>query len=603
MAITAPIESAGSRVALAAEQIRAVAPCEPARPVWLVLHEAHDAEGAAWAQALERGWQRTAPGDATCPQVLALSSLVLRMRSSWVLRVDASGTRCRLRLANGRVLDDTVLAGVVNRLGPVNPASAEAEACYQASEWSALLLAWLHGLRCTVINRPRPVDPHPQLHEHAWWRQAAAQAGLGVEPDAAPGASTRPADASEAAYLIVDQQVVPDGAQPASCWNADAALQRALRRMARLSGCDLLSVHGAVNAQGHWHFRHADPHPSVRGFGVAGEDALVRCLRAGPVEATDATEDPPTWQRPSAAARRAGLVAVLGRDTEGPCHLLLAALKRLGAPAVVLDQRRLGPPEAAWFNGLRDQDGHRARLDRLHGLYLRPADTRALGLPAAAEATAAAHSQAWSAFAEWAPLTVVNRLSAMVSNSSKPLQSQVLVALGFAIPPMLLTTHPEAVSAFEAEHGPLVFKSASGVRSIVRPLDAVARARLERVRHAPTLFQKRLHGTNLRVHVVGEAVFATEIDSGALDYRYAGRQGPAAELRATRLPLDLEGRCRRAAEQLGLRFAGLDLMLADDGQVYCFEVNPSPGYSWYEDATGQDISGSLAALLSGREEG
>ena len=602
MANTAPVEADRAAAAPAAGWHPPTAPRVSEGPVWLVLHDAHDPDGPALAQALERGWQRTArgtPGSARRPQVLALSPLALRMRSRWALRVESGGTRCRLQLADGQVLDDTALAGVVNRLGPAHPGGTDAEAAYQASEWSALWLAWLHGLRCRVINRPRPVDPHPQLHDGVWWRQLALLAGLRVWPDTALGAADGSTGGCPASALIVGQEVMYSAPVNAAGALEDVALRRALRRMAELSGSDLLAVHGVLDGQGLWHFRHAEPHPALHAFGEAGVNLLVRALQAGSVGLPGSAALPPAWPRPAATARRAGLVAVLGRETEGPCHLLLQALKRQGTPAVMLDQRRLGPPDAAWFNRLRDEGGRPVRLDRLHGLYLRPADTRALGLGAADAAKAAEHTQAWSACAEWAPVTVVNRLSAMVSNSSKPLQSQVLASLGFAIPPMLLTTRPEAVSAFEAEHGPLVFKSASGVRSIVRPLDAVAWARLEHVRHAPTLFQKRLRGTNLRVHVVGEAVFATEIDSGAIDYRYAGRQGPAAELRATRLPIELEGCCRRAAEHLGLRFAGLDLMLADDGQVYCFEVNPSPGYSWYEDATGQDISGALAALLSG----
>lgn len=600
MAMTAAAEARCARGSLAMGSPPSATPHASNAPVWLVLHAADDPDGPALAKALERGWQPAVCGshraEAQQPRVLALSPLALRMRSHWALRVAPDGTHTRLRLANGQVLDDTALTGVVNRLGPVQHTGSDAESAYQASEWSALWLAWLHGLRCPVINRPRPADPYPQCHDNHWWRQRARQVGLRV--DSNPGVTDPTIHTAD--WLVIGQQITPVAPSDAPREAPDPALRSALCRLASIAGCDLLAVHGAMDGQGRWYFRYANAQPALRTLGEKGVAQLTRALQSVNVGSTGSAIEPPVWQRPPPATHRAGVVAVLGRATEGPCHLLLQALKRQGAQAVILDQRRLGPPEAAWFNSLRDQSGGAVRWERLNGLYLRPSDPRTLGLGTAETATAAAHTQAWSACAEWLPVTVVNRLSAMVSNSSKPLQSQVLAALGFAVPPMLLTTCPEAVSAFEAEHGPLVFKSASGVRSIVRPLDASARARLDHVRHSPTLFQKRLHGTNLRVHVVGEAVFATEIDSGAIDYRYAGRDGPAAELRAIELPLDLEGLCRRAAEHLGLHFAGLDLMLADDGQVYCFEVNPSPGYSWFEDATGQDISGALAALLSGR---
>lgn len=302
-------------------------------------------------------------------------------------------------------------------------------------------------------------------------------------------------------------------------------------------------------------------------------------------------------------------VAVIGRANEEPCRLLIQALLQQHIPVLVLDQ--LARPRAPTHWGLATDgslvghtvlDGVQHALQDLAGLYLRPADDRRLGLPdAAAEQAAQGWTQAWVEIAELARCRVANRVSAMASNGSKPLQSQCLAALGFAVPPMLQSNDPEAVLAFEAQHGALIYKSASGVRSIVCTLDDAARQRLSAVRHTPTLFQKRLCGTNVRVHVVGCEVFATEIDSDVLDYRYAGHQGGHTELRATQLPADTEALCLRAARHLGLAFAGLDLMLADDGLTYCFEANPSPGYSYYENATGQPIAAALARHLAGRD--
>lgn len=277
-------------------------------------------------------------------------------------------------------------------------------------------------------------------------------------------------------------------------------------------------------------------------------------------------------------------VAVLGVDRDGPTRMLLAALQAEGVPALHLDQRRF----AELPRGLA-----------ISGLYLRPVEARRLFAADPGRASACeAWTQAWCDLAERIDARVANRPGAMASNASKPYQSQRLMALGFDVPPMLLTDDPEQVLEFEREHGPLIFKSASGVRSIVRPLDARARSRLDRIRHCPTLFQKRLTGTNVRVHVVGTEAFATEIDSDGLDYRYAGTEGLATDLRATTLDARTRWLCIRAAHELGLPLAGLDLMLADDGRSYCFEVNPSPAYSWYEDATGQPIARALARWLA-----
>ncbi len=48
---------------------------------------------------------------------------------------------------------------------------------------------------------------------------------------------------------------------------------------------------------------------------------------------------------------------------------------------------------------------------------------------------------------------------------------------------------------------------------------------------------------------------------------------------------------------MGLLVAGIDLRLTPDDEWYCFEVNPSPGFTFYEDAGGQPIAAAIAGLL------
>jgi glutathione synthase/RimK-type ligase-like ATP-grasp enzyme len=100
---------------------------------------------------------------------------------------------------------------------------------------------------------------------------------------------------------------------------------------------------------------------------------------------------------------------------------------------------------------------------------------------------------------------------------------------------------------------------------------------------------------------VGEKVYASEILSQADDYRYAARYGLAAEIRPATLPDDIVVRCRSVTAALGLLFAGIDLRLTSDGHCVCFEVNPSPGFTYYEAATGQPLALAVARLLSSAE--
>ena len=39
------------------------------------------------------------------------------------------------------------------------------------------------------------------------------------------------------------------------------------------------------------------------------------------------------------------------------------------------------------------------------------------------------------------------------------------------------------------------------------------------------------------------------------------------------------------SRQMGLLVAGIDLRLTAEGVWFCFEINPSPGFTFYEDAT------------------
>jgi glutathione synthase/RimK-type ligase-like ATP-grasp enzyme len=125
-------------------------------------------------------------------------------------------------------------------------------------------------------------------------------------------------------------------------------------------------------------------------------------------------------------------------------------------------------------------------------------------------------------------------------------------------------------------------------------------ARLEDIRWCPVQFQAYVEGVDVRVHVIGEQVFATRVSSEATDYRYAGvGGGQPARLEATELSDDTAGRCVELTRRLGLRFSGLDLRVRNEGEVICFEVNPCPAYAYYEGHTGQPIAAAVARHLAG----
>ncbi len=54
---------------------------------------------------------------------------------------------------------------------------------------------------------------------------------------------------------------------------------------------------------------------------------------------------------------------------------------------------------------------------------------------------------------------------------------------------------------------------------------------------------------------------------------------------------------RALSSSLNLPVAGIDLRRTPDGRWYCFEVNPSPGFTYFQKETHQAIDETIARLL------
>lgn len=193
---------------------------------------------------------------------------------------------------------------------------------------------------------------------------------------------------------------------------------------------------------------------------------------------------------------------------------------------------------------------------------------------------------------------VVNRPTHMMSNNSKPYQSLIISNQGLDVPDTCITNNKEEAAAFISKYKAVIYKSVSGTRSIVKRVDKDSIKQLHKILYCPVQFQECVVGINVRVHVVNDTAIATKICSDAVDYRYAHTEEKSTELEPMVLNTLIADKCVRLSHVLQLPFSGIDLMLTNDGRTICFEVNPSPGYSYYESNTGQLISYALASYLS-----
>jgi hypothetical protein len=314
------------------------------------------------------------------------------------------------------------------------------------------------------------------------------------------------------------------------------------------------------------------------------------------------------------------VILVGGIADEGPTALVIEALEAMGAHYRVFDQRRAassaimleiaGDAEGGVVGGTLTIDGDPLALETVRGFYVRVMDDnllpgiRELAPDAPDRQRCRRLHELLLQFADIVPARVLNRPAAMGSNQSKPFQAHAIRACGFDIPETLITNHPDTAREFVervwSEGDAAIYKSVSGVRSIVQKLEPRDLARLDRIRWCPTQFQRHVTGTDVRVHVVGQTVLAASIASDATDYRYATRQtGVDAVIAAAELDPATSMRCVRLAQRLELPLAGIDLRRMPDGRHVCFEVNPSPAFSFYEQRTGLPIAAAIARYLAG----
>src|SRR4051812_14814722 len=115
------------------------------------------------------------------------------------------------------------------------------------------------------------------------------------------------------------------------------------------------------------------------------------------------------------------------------------------------------------------------------------------------------------------PCRVVNRMQASMSNNSKPYQTLLIREYGLKTPPTLVTNDATTAQRFfEENQGEVIYKSLSGIRSIVRRVTPERLSRLPLLQHGPVQFQAFIGGENVRVHTVGDQLFATRVRSEAV---------------------------------------------------------------------------------------
>jgi len=189
---------------------------------------------------------------------------------------------------------------------------------------------------------------------------------------------------------------------------------------------------------------------------------------------------------------------------------------------------------------------------------------------------------------------VLNPPSRDASNFTKLFHAAWLAgACGCRVPRSCLTSSPHEARRFIAScEGGAIFKGASARKTWVTAYDVTLHEeRLPLLATAPVLFQERIVGPDVRVHIVGERTFPEAVESNDVDYRTKrdNRYRPCA------LPAEIRSICTRMVELLDTPFLGIDFKIdRATGDWYFLEANSMPCYQGYDVRCGGAIGRAIA---------
>jgi glutathione synthase/RimK-type ligase-like ATP-grasp enzyme len=188
-----------------------------------------------------------------------------------------------------------------------------------------------------------------------------------------------------------------------------------------------------------------------------------------------------------------------------------------------------------------------------------------------------------------------------LAGSRKSWQLALANDLGLAPPETLLTNCPDTAREFVARVGDVIYKPFAASLRYWRETRRFGAAELQNIgqlRHAPTILQERIAGRDIRVTVVGDQIFAAEIDASQGNYADDFRMNQDVQIRAIDLPIGLQDAIRALMGRMALVYGALDFRRDQATGAYRFlEINPAGQWLFIEEQTGQPIARAVADQL------
>lgn len=298
------------------------------------------------------------------------------------------------------------------------------------------------------------------------------------------------------------------------------------------------------------------------------------------------------------------MILCIGTKADEAFAHTLAALRRVDAPHLVMDIVRLASsgtvriPLRDVRQAEFDVDGQTIRLREFSAIWNRlPSISGQAPTPDLSRRCDGVYA-ALARILSQCPIPTLNPMQSDLANFSKVLHGSSLAKIGgFLTPRSCLTNNPDEAATFvsSCERG-AIFKGASSTKTWATLYDPTKHeSRLPLLRSCPVLFQERIEGPDVRVHVVGEQAFGEMVESSSLDYRGAHgnrytSQDPPAEIRHG---------CEALVSRCGVPFLGVDFKIERrTGRWFFLEANTMPCYAGYDRRSGGAISSALVRWLT-----
>lgn len=178
------------------------------------------------------------------------------------------------------------------------------------------------------------------------------------------------------------------------------------------------------------------------------------------------------------------------------------------------------------------------------------------------------------------------QLSSSLKDSSK--NSGISIGKSYVI---------KGTDAFEllSNNKSYIVKSLSGIRSIVVDDQEFKKWDQSNINSLPVLFQERILGNDLRVHVVNGTLYGKlSLEKENVDYRYDNNFFSLQDV--NEFSDDLKQFCIAVTKYEGNPLMGIDFIKTDREYVV-LEANPSPGWSAYHECTGIENDNFMNDLL------